>query len=614
MADQQATFAINLEDGTSGPAGKAASALASLRQSIDGDTKALAGMNKAMKNLKLATTPNTTQIAELQKKIDESKASIAAAQSAYLGLGGSFTRTGGGARGLAERFAELQKASQSVPGPLGGVVSQVGALRGMLAGGVIALGILAIASAMAAVVAASVVATASLLKYGIAQADARRSELLRLEGLTKMRNWYGLAAGNAGEMQAAVDRVSASVALGRGKVAEYSTQLYKMGLRGENLTAALEGVAIKSTVQGEAAAMAFAGWAAGAARTGQSVRKLSDDVKARLGGIAAKQMLSLSVQSEKLHESFAALFSGLRVEGLLTALNSVTSLFSQNTASGRALKALMEAMLQPLIGAAEKAGPLLKRFFQGIVIGALFVTVQLLQVRNWFRKAFGDSEILKGIDAQRLAVYAGIAVVGGFVGVLTACAVAVAALGAAVAVAVAPFYLMYKSIELSISAISSLFDLWQSTDWASLGTSIAGGIVKGLKSGTQWVIDSIKGLGAAAMGAFKSALGIHSPSRVFAKFGLAISEGVGVGVDRGAPGVNRAVGDMVSVPAEAASSPAAGTSSSTNSSSRSVSVGEIHIHTTAEKAPAIAQDIKRELERILEGVVASMAAPVPGAA
>lgn len=496
-----------------------------------------------------------------------------------------------------------------MPGPLGGLTNSLSSLKGLVAGGLITLGLIAITAALVALAAATIAATVALLKYGIAQADARRNELLRLEGLTKLRFWYRAAAGNAGEMQTAINRVSASSAVGRGKIAQYTEQLYKMGLRGQNLTDALEGVAIKAAVQGDAAASAFAGMAAGAALTGHSVKKLADNVKARLGGIAAKQMLSLGVQTEKLKESFDALFNGLKIEGFLGALNSITQLFSQNTETGRALKILMQGIVQPLINGLEKVAPIVKRFFQGMVIGALIFGIAILKVRNWLRDTFKDSSFLKGMDLTKLALYAGVAAVAALIAVVTALALALTLAAAPLIITATLIYGLYK-------VGKKLFDWWNSVDWSGLGTSIWQGIVNGIKSGAGWVINAVQNLGAKAWKAFKDKLGIASPSKVFAKLGLALPQGVQAGVERGSPQVDNSIRNMVNVPnvetigGNNQNSQRPDTAS--NQKNFSVTIeGGIHIHTQTNEPQNMAVDIKRELEKILEGVVISMGGKIP---
>lgn len=640
MADPEntASFAIELEDDTSGAAQAAAQSLGKLRTQIDGDTKALAAMQRAMKNLQGGTVVNIKQFKQLQEGIAAKKQAIAHAQSNFLSLGGTFTATaakGGGLKGKLDELAEqvkangaavretaaagkkygesletLGKQASALPGPLGGLVSKLEAFRAAVTvGGPV----LALAVGFVALGAALGVATLALTKYAIAHADARRAELLHIEGLTTIRNRYGLAAGNAKEMQEAIDKVAASNALGRDKIAAYSDQLYKMGLRGNNLSAALEGVAIKATVQGEAQASMFAGWAAGLARTGGNVQKFADTVKARLGGTAARQMELLSVQAEKQKESFDALFEGINIAPYEKAHKKVSDLLSQNTNSGKALKQILTLVLQPFIDGATSAQPLIKRFFQGMILESQRLIIQFLQVRNWAKRTFLQNDVVKGIDKMNASL-----IVGKVVLYTIAAGLAFAA-GSMIAFA-APVLLAGAAIYALINTAQLFYQLWKEIDWVDLGTSIWKGIVNGLKAGATWVIDAVKGLGEKASSAFKAALGIHSPSKAFTKYGLSIPAGVAVGVRQGSPDAQRAVEDITGGAPNidngkgAASSGGGGATSNTNTRSVSLVINELHVHASGDKPKDFALDVRRELENALEGVALELGAPIAGAA
>lgn len=628
MADQSADFRIGLTDDVSGPAATAAGALERLRSQLDADKRALTQMQAAMKNLKGGTVVYADQVRKLQEDIAGKKSAIAEAQSSFIALGGTFTKTGASGRSFEARLAALAKQSAVLPGPLNGLITRFHALSVAVGGGGIALGILAIVAALSALVIGTTAAIAALARYGVAQADARRTELLRIEGLTKVRNWYGLAAGNAVEMQQAIDKVSASSALGRDQIAQYSDQLYRMGLRGQNLSDALEGVAIKASTQGEAQANMFAQWAAGAALTGGSVRRLADDVKARLGGIAEKQMLSLTVQAEKLREANAALFSGLNIEPFLKARKAVNDLFSQSTAGGRALKQLLTLVIQPLVNAATDALPLIKHFFQGMILGGQRLVIAFLEVRNAFKRAFGGNDITKGIDLGIVALNAGKVAAA-------ALATALIVAGAAAVTFAAPFLLAVTALWSVINTGRLLYQLWKEIDWTDLGRSIWQGIVGGLKAGTQWVIDAITTIGQSASAAFKAALGIHSPSKLFANLGAAIPAGITVGVEQGTPAARRAVAGVVVPPnvatAHAAvrdpsagapriSEPAAPAARAPSdkaakaSAGTTVTINELHVHAKSDKPRDLALDVKRALEDVLEGALIQSGAPIAGAA
>lgn len=617
QADTSSTWALNMVDGTSQAAETATEALGKLKRQIDADKRALTEMQAAMRNLQAGSVVNVAQFRELQARISEKREAVARAQSAYLELGGTFGSMRRRTRPSVDAFAELQKQISGVGGPIANVTGRLTALRGLLAGGAIALGVIAIGTALTVMAAAAVAATAALLKYGIAAANATRAERLRLEGLTKMRSWWGIPAGSATEMQAAIDKVSASTAIGRDKVAEYTAELYRMGLRGENLTLALEGTAIKAAVLGDAAGRSFAQWAAGAALAGGSVRRLADDVKARFGGIAAAQMLDLNVQMAKMRENFAGLFSGLKIEGLLEALRRITSLLDASTASGAALRAVLETFLQPMIYAIEAAAPIARRFFQGITIGALMTAIAVLQVRNWLRRTFGDRSIFAEWDAQTTALKLGLAVFGAMIGVLGALSLTFTAVGVAVALATAPIWLPIVAFIALRAAAERVYTYLSELDWKEIASSLVSGLVNGIRDYGGRAVDAIRNLGADMWAAFREKLGIASPSKVFEELGRAIPQGVESGVERGTPGARTAVGEMMdadawSDPYAAPKAPRAASARSAESRALTVTIGDVYVNSQGQNAAQIAADIRPELVRLLEGVLIELGGNLAG--
>lgn len=638
--DAQATFAINLQDGVSGPAGSAKQALDGLQVQIDADTRALAGMQKAMKNLQGGAVVNVKQFKDLQAGIASKKAAIAQAQSAFIGLGGQFGKSSAAGRALESRFAALALQARGMPGPLGLVVSKFEAFKSLVGGGGLTLGLIASVAALGLFTAAIGKAIKSLYDFGVTSADARRSELLHLEGLTKIRNWYGIAAGSATEMQSAIDTVSASVSISRDKVAAYAEQLYRAGVRGDNLSQALEGAAIKGSVS-DALGQRFAGWAAQIAVTGGSVRALTQDVKARFGGVVQQQMASLTAQTAKMHEGFAALTTGLRVEPLLKGMLAVKQLFTQSTNSGKALRAMVTTMLQPLVDAATAAQPIIKRFFQGTILGALHIGIVLLEVRNWFKRTFG-LETVRGLDLTSVALRAGAFAIGLVAGGLVVASVAAAALAVKLTaflipalwrlvastgalaveglVIAAPFILGAIAIGAVIAAGYQLYQLWKEIDWTDLGRSIWQGLLSGLAAGKDALLGAVGKLAGGVSDAFRNVLGIHSPSKVFTAWGLAIPAGVQGGIERGTPGARGAARDMIPAPtAPKIPAPAAerATKQGAGVQSRSVHIGAVHLHaspgTDKTQAHKLALDFRRELENVLESVALELGAPIAGA-
>jgi len=586
-ADFTSSFAIELKDETSGPAGKAASELASLKAKIDGDTKALREMQSAMARLKGGTSTSSTAFKELQDRIAASKASIASATGKYVDLGGAFGATAPKAEGLLAKLTGARAAVMALPAP-----------------------VLAAASAWLAFAAAVAVGTLALLKYGIASSDARRAEGLRLEGLMTIRRWHGIAAGTVGELTGAIDRVAASSSIARSSVSGYAEQLYRAGLRGGTLRKALEAVTMTEQVQGAGRAARMAGMAISFARTGRSVDALAAKVKERLGGIAARQMLSLDVQTRKLEESFAFLTGGLRIEGLLSGLNEITQLFSANTASGRALKAIFEALFNPILDGIGGAGPLARRFFQGLVIAALHLTIGILQIGKFLRETFGGSAFA-GVDKGSIALKAGMLALSLFAGAVivtaAACGLLALALGLVVlsglAIA-APFIAAGVALVWLGSKLDEAFAWAMGIDWSAAGASVIDGLVHGIQNGAARVVATVRGLAASAKGALVEALGIHSPSRVFAGLGLQIPRGLAVGVEEGAPSAQRAVDGLLRVPESAG----AGGAAARSSGATSITINEVHVHATSNDPRDLAATFRDEVVRLLEGVAIEMGA------
>lgn len=612
----KASWALELQDDVSSGALSATDALVKLQEQLAADTKALADMQKAMRSLKGATTADVKQpMAELQKQIEAQKNTIATAQGTFVALGGKFGKSGKDASGFKLRLAELQKATQAMPGPISSLATRVTSYASTMTAATATT--LALGAAFIATAAAAAVLTKSLFEQALASQDAARNELLHFEALTKMRNMLGIAPGKATDLQLAVDKVSASVSISREKVAGYAEQLYRGGLRGAALGEALQGASTKASALGDAAGSSFAGFATAVALGGGSVKRLSDDVKNRFGGIVQRQMSSLAVQQQKQKENWASLFRGINIEPFLDALKRLRDILSVNTAAGQALKGIFTTFLQPLFNAAEGGLVFMRRFFKQMLIGALEMKIAYQDVRNWFARTFGreqavkTKDLLDRIQLGRVFVYL--------------LAAAFATLAVSVIAATWPFVLGAVAIYALIEGLSALYDLWNEFDWSGIGRSMWTGIVDGLKKGWEAVKSVFSDLAGEAARAFKEALGIASPSKVFAELGYEVPAGVAKGVQVGTPTAQSAVTDMAqsmrAAPklgtdtqsgraADATPAPA----STTNTRATTLTIGELHVHAPAGDAKALATAFRRELENVLEGLSLELGAPLLGAA
>ncbi|MGA4418642.1 phage tail protein [Ralstonia nicotianae] len=77
--------------------------------------------------------------------------------------------------------------------------------------------------------------------------------------------------------------------------------------------------------------------------------------------------------------------------------------------------------------------------------------------------------------------------------------------------------------------------------FTEFGSNIVQGLANGIRNAIGWVTDAVSSVASSAITGFKSLLGIHSPSRVFAELGGFTMAGLGEGLTRGQEGPLQAV-------------------------------------------------------------------------
>lgn len=83
-----------------------------------------------------------------------------------------------------------------------------------------------------------------------------------------------------------------------------------------------------------------------------------------------------------------------------------------------------------------------------------------------------------------------------------------------------------------VSRLSSAMDTIKNQGWYSVGSNICSGIADGINAGWNWLKTTVSNLASNLLSAAKSALGIHSPSRLFRDaVGLNIGYGIGEGIE-----------------------------------------------------------------------------------
>ncbi|MHC4622187.1 MAG: hypothetical protein ACYTEQ_31000, partial [Planctomycetota bacterium] len=370
MATETAKFALELEDGISASSESAEDALQSLQAQIDKDSKALTQMKKAMRQMQAAGR-------KLKGEIDATQDSIGKARASFINLGGDFTKVGKKTSKVKlapkvdkpKGLDDMLSAADSLPGPLSKVSKGVGGVRSKIVGMTGAMGLTlatvlgvvgaltALAAILAAVAVATAKATAELLKYAAAQADAMRSERLRLHGLGTLRRWMRLTGKDAAQMSESINRVAETVPLARSQVAEYGQELHRLGIRGRAAESALEALSMAQAVQGDIGRRRLMMLVRQAGHSEGAMADLARRVRKELGENAAAQMRALSMIGTKLRESFQALFTGVNIEPILRGFQRLSRLISQTTESGRALRTIFSTVLSVFIGELSDTTP-----------------------------------------------------------------------------------------------------------------------------------------------------------------------------------------------------------------------------------------------------------------
>lgn len=415
----------------------------------------------------------------------------------------------GGEEGF--KWEKLERGLGKIGGPLAdvgrkvaGLGSGVGKLDKALGDDgpwiVATVGAVALAAAVISITAAIGDGIVKIGLWGVGLADANGTALRLAQGLVRSRDG-GVA------LNAQLNQLTSKLPLTREELSSTAAELANSGYRGKDLANAL-------------------GYAAERA------------ARLKFGPDFAKQMLTLEQQSKVFHLNLAATFGGLDTSVLMRALQMIVSLFDSSTESGRAMKVVFESIFQPMIDKVAGARFKIEAFFLHIEILALKALIAI--------KPFG-STILHVGEAFLL----GAAIIGG----VFAAALAVIVIGI-VAVVAAIGALIYGFVKLSEGATNLsllIVEKFKSISLLEIGKSLIEGLARGIVSGGTAVVAAVEGAATGAIAAAKRALGIHSPSKVFADIGEQTGAGMEQGVSRSAPRVGGALEKMSEPPVQAGS-------------------------------------------------------------
>ena len=388
-------------------------------------------------------------------------------------------------------------------------------------------------------------------------------------------------AANAAKKTEGIAKASATAAAGSGKMNEIGEGFAKMGgplgALVPKVTGAAEGFQKLSASLGSAGpyaalAVVFAAMAAGVAAlavaaagatlavlrlgvtnadTARTARLLAEEAKGGAAGLAAtaKIALSLDSQMKKLKENVGKAFSvgEAPLERFLEGLSKLGALFEENSVTANAIKVLFGSFFDPMLDGITK---LIPRFVTMFIQFEIMVMKAMIAIKPWGSTIL---DVAKVVGVLALVVGVGLAVA---IGVVVA-GIALMAVGIGIAIAlvtaiIAAFVyfavVTYQAGASLIGGIGAAFEWLKGLSLSEIGGQLIDGLVSGLMSAGPKVLAAITGIAKGAIDAAKKALGIASPSRIFAEIGMNTAAGMTEGVDGGAADVQGSLESLVNPP------------------------------------------------------------------
>ncbi len=241
-------------------------------------------------------------------------------------------------------------------------------------------------------------------------------------------------------------------------------------------------------------------------------------------------------------------------EDIKPFLKEIKSLFgifdSKANPSGKALKDGIGAFFKQVFIALTKVVPMVKHFLLDIVIYGLKAYIAIKPIIAEIKKFAASADGAAMIGTVLSSLWTVLKAVGM---VLAVVVVAVLALWAAmIVVSVAVWTAVGAFLGFVTEAGGALAD-WVAGA-ATAAYDFVKGLVQGISNGAGAVVGAVKNLADGAKNAFKSALGISSPSKVMMQMGGHVAAGTAEGIDAGKGDVQGAASGMATAAVKGASS------------------------------------------------------------
>lgn len=469
---------------------------------------------------------------------------------------------------LNQRFEKMGQAVSFLPGPfrsLGevalraaranqGLTSVFGSQTAVAALAVV--GVLAVAAAVVALTAALVSGAVAFTRYAAVTADAHRSAELSREAFAALSPETAAAA-------ASFDRITEATGQSQERLTELTRQLRDAKVSAANMPAALRAAALAETALGKGGAAEFVAQIKDGTL---SVAAFAAQAQSKFGPIVSRQLLGLTAQGERFKRLWDSLFDGLNLAPILNSLDFLLADLERGAPLAEFLRQAFGGLFGIVSDNAQSAAVAIEAF--------------ALQVAIWMTRAYIVArENLEGIK--------------------TALDLTAAVFDFATGDVVGGVQRLQSAIEREAPNLAAA--------GTAAGSNVVLGLIDALTGNPLGLLDVVQGLMGSVVGAAKDALGIHSPSRVFAEIGENTAAGFSEGVDAGASGAQGSMANLVAPGPAVTPAPAAAAQAATGAGGARIDLsGATFTFHGIKDAEHAADKIGEALTAILRGDVESL--------
>lgn len=575
-------FVLRMQDQVSGNASLAEGALGRLEAKINSEKEALGALNdkailagQGLARLQegfggkvdiAAVQKAKDSIAALQAKIGEKKEGIGILEGAKPAL----EEAKAGTETLTGRLKGMADAAQDANGATGKLTAVLKSL------GPEGAAVAAVLTVVIGVVTALGAAFLSLAASAISISQEKDALAETFAALST-----GAEAG--ADLVDSLSEVAAALPQAEGTVLAWGKSLMAAGLEGDKLNKAVKAVASSAALMGNDGGAAeglikrFQMMAESGGKVKLDRRIMSQLAEAGVSaatlaetlGVDAKKLSTMSIDADKMGDALqnALIKKGAKslelmgltwksITGKLADgigdlyedmgkavapfMQEVKHLFDEFAAGGTAMstvKGVFMTVFTEIFAVATKVVHGIHIGFLLVEIAAFKVAIAMLPIARAIKAIATNEDVIKGLKSTLLglAVVAGV-IVGGFLLVVAAGIATAVAIGTAITAIVTAFLWLQGASQRAGAAIGNALNNLGSIGYTAASNFISG-LWNGIVNGYDIVANAASGLASKAAGAFKSALGIASPSKLMMGFGINMAEGVAEGVDAGSDDV-----------------------------------------------------------------------------